>query len=99
MVRGIRDIEVSACVQHHGGGPVELRGGGLDAVAVEPEAPDACIGRDDPAGYFANAVVRRIGDVKIATRIDPDIFRLIELRVGGLAAIARETSRAVASHR
>src|SRR5215211_758502 len=92
-------VEVAGGVDVQAGGIAELRREGRAAVARVAVDPGSRVAADRPAGgHLADAGVEEVGDVDVAGRVGHHVARLVELRGGGRAAVARVTRRAGAGH-
>ena len=100
VVQRVGNVTVSGDVERDRVGPVELRVGLRSVIArVSRGAISGVI--HDRAGiniHSADAVVPRVGDVKVPPHIDGDSQGLIELRGSSRTAVARVSLGPVSSH-
>ena len=87
VVERVGDVDRSLRVDGDAAGSVQLRGGGLPAVARVSSGTRPRDRRDDPAAHLPDSVVVRVGDVQVPWRVDGDAARVVELRRSRLSAV------------
>src|ERR1019366_5492766 len=99
-VTGVRHVDVPCTIYGQAVRTVQLGAGGQSAVARVAQCASAGDGGDDASeGDFANSVVVRIRNEKVAGVVYGNECGGIELGVGGRSAIARIAYHAVTGYR
>jgi hypothetical protein len=91
VVRGIGDEHVAVVVERHAGRILQVGLGGRTAIAQERGDAVAGDRRDRPVrGDPTDPVVERVGDEDVASMIDRDPDRIVQLCVDGRATVLRK---------